>query len=357
MNAERLLNTFLELVQLDNPSKQETPVVNYLTQTFATLGLESEYDEALNMLVRLPGTGEPLLLNAHTDSVQPCIGVRPLVEHGVVRSSGDTVLGADDLAGVAAIVEGVRSICETGSDHRAAEILFTAQEEIGLQGAAAFDYHRLQARYGFAFDTAGAVGGICTGAPSQDQLYARVVGRAAHAGIEPEQGISAIRVAAEAIASMPLGRIDAETTANVGIIHGGEATNIVTPLVELWAEARSHNPDRIVAQIESMRHALHDAAARARAQVDVVVTNCFDAYRLSDDEPAIQQSRAAIRSIGLEPYTFINGGGSDINIFCRNGIRVANLSIGYHDIHSTHEHIAVADLERVAQLVEMLLRI
>lgn len=357
MNADRLLNTFLELVRLDNPSKQETAVVHYLCQALEALGLEVEQDAVLNLVTRLPGSGEPVLLNAHTDSVQSCLNVTPIVVNGIVRSSGDTVLGADDLAGVAAILEGVRSTIEAGSEHRAAEILFTSQEEIGLKGASAFDYRRLNAQYGFAFDAAGEVGGICLGAPSQDNLYVAITGKAAHAGLEPERGISAIRVAAEAIISIPLGRIDAETTANIGVIRGGEATNIVPPRLELWGEARSHNPDSLDTQVAAMSNAFSEAAARHNAQAEVTITRCYEAYRLTENEPVVQQAQAAIRAIGLQPRTFVSGGGSDINIFCQNGLRVANLSVGYHDIHSNNEYIAVADLERVAQLVETLLRI
>lgn len=357
INRERLLNTFLELVRYDNPSGAEEAVVGYLRANLEALGLAVEQDAMHNLLARLPGEGEPILLNAHTDSVRPCVGVRPIVADGVVRSSGDTVLGADDLAGVAAIVEAVRSVREAGRPHRAADILFTAQEEVGLRGAAVFDYHRLQARQGFVLDATGDIGGICLGAPSQDNLLAVVLGKAAHAGVEPERGINAVRVAAEAIAAMPLGRIDAETTANIGVIQGGEATNIVPARVELQGEARSHNAASLDAQSQAMVAALHAAAARHGAEVTVEVTRRYHAYRLAADEPVVQQAMAALRALQIEPQTFISGGGSDANIFCRHGLRVANLSLGYREIHSVQEHIAVADLERIARVVVLLLQV
>jgi tripeptide aminopeptidase len=356
MQSERLLNTFLDLVQIDNPSGQETAVVDYIRAALALPGLRMEQDEAFNLVVYVPGTGEPMLFNAHTDSVNPCEGVRPVVTDGIIRSSGDTVLGADDLAGVAAIVEAVRSLRESGEPHCAAELLFTSQEEVGLKGASAFDYSRLRAREGFTFDMTGEPGGICLGAPSQASLSAVVLGRAAHAGLAPEEGINAIRVASEAIVRMPLGRIDAETTANIGIIRGGEATNIVTPRVELRGEARSHNPDMLHMQVAAMEKALHEAADLYQAQVEVTLTYPYHAYRLQEDEPVVTCARNTLQQMGIEPYTFISGGGSDVNVFLQHGLRVANLSLGYRDIHTVNEQIAVADLEFVARLVMRLLQ-
>lgn len=355
MYSERVLHTFLDLVAFDNPSGQETAVVAYLRRELEALGLAVEQDASLNLLARLPGAGTPLLLNAHTDCVVPCVGVRPVVVNGVVRSSGDTVLGADDLAGVAAILEGVRRILEGGKPHRAAELLFTAQEEVGLRGAAAFDYRLLHAREGIALDALGDPGGICLGAPSQNNLGAVVLGKAAHAGVEPEKGINAIRVAAEAIAAMPLGRIDAETTANIGMIRGGQATNIVPDRVELQGEIRSHDAAKLEAQAQAMVAALTVAAERYGAQLEVNMSASYHGYRLDEHEPIVQTAAAAWQRLGVTPFTFISGGGSDANVFYQHGLHVANLSIGYRAIHTVDEHIAVVDLERAAQLIAVVL--
>jgi tripeptide aminopeptidase len=354
-HTERLLNTFLDLVRIDNPSGQETDVVQYIRRTLEPLGLSFEQDEHLNLVARLPGEGEPLLINAHTDCVAPCVGVRPVVEDGIIRSSGDTVLGADDLAGVAAILEGVRRVRESGGTHRAAELLFTSQEEIGLRGAAVFDYSRLQASMGVTLDSTGAIGGMCMGGPSQDSLIAVILGKAAHAGLEPEAGINAIRVAAEAIAAMPLGRIDAETTANVGVIQGGAATNIIPERAELHGEARSHNQASLDAQIEAMSRALNEAAERHGATLELTISHPYRTYRLKDDEPVVQYVMTTFKRLDIEPYTYISGGGSDVNIFAQHGIRVVNVSLGYQAIHTLNEHMAVADLERAAQFVTALL--
>jgi tripeptide aminopeptidase len=355
INQDRLLGTFLDLVRIDNPSGGEAPIAAHVRSLLAGMGLAVEEDAIHNLLARIPGQGEPLLLNAHMDSVAPCLGVRPIVADGVVRSSGDTVLGADDLAGVAAIIEGVRSTLERGGAHRAAELLFTVQEEVGLRGAAQFEVSKLQAREGITLDSGGDFGGITVGAPAQDSLRAVVIGRAAHAGVAPERGINAIVVAAQALAAMPLGRIDAETTANIGIIKGGDATNIVPERVELWGEARSHDQQKLVDQIEQMVAAFELASRAAGASVQVEVTHKYDAYRLAKELPILDRIAAVMRAMQVEPTFQISGGGSDVNILAQRGFQIANLSVGYREIHSTGEHIAVADLGRAAELVERLL--
>jgi tripeptide aminopeptidase len=357
INEDRLLATFLELARIDNPSGGEGTIAAHIRGLLESAGLEVEEDGIHNLLARLPGEGEPLLLNAHMDSVAPCVGVRPVVEDGVIRSSGDTVLCADDLAGVAAIVEGVRATLERGEQHRAAEIVITVQEEVGLQGAARFDTSRLSAREGVTLDSGGDFGGITIGAPAQDSLYVTVLGRAAHAGVAPERGVNAIVVAAQALAAMPLGRLDHETTANIGIVKGGEATNIVPDRVELWGEARSHDQDKLVAQAQAMVAAFEEAARARGASVQVDITHKYDAYRWPENLPIIQRIGAELRSMGFSPALQLSGGGSDVNIFAQSGFQIVNISIGYREIHSTGEHIAVADLNRAAELVARLLSI
>ncbi|MBK9712211.1 MAG: M20/M25/M40 family metallo-hydrolase [Kouleothrix sp.] len=357
IDENRLLATFLDLVRIDNPSGEEGPIAAHIRGLLEDMGLAVEEDALHNLLARVPGAGEPLLLNAHMDSVAPCHGVRPVVADGVVRSSGDTVLGADDLAGVAAIIEGVRATLERGAAHRAAEVLLTVQEEVGLRGADQFDTSRLTAREGVTLDSGGDFGGITVGAPAQDSLYAAVIGRAAHAGVAPERGVNAIAAAAAAVAAMPLGRIDAETTANIGIIKGGDATNIVPERVELWGEARSHDQDKLVAQVQAMVAALEEAARVRGASVQVDITHKYDAYRLSEDLPIIQRLGALLREMGVQPSFQISGGGSDVNVLAQRNLQVANVSVGYREIHSTGEHIAVADLSRAAELVVRLLQL
>jgi tripeptide aminopeptidase len=251
----------------------------------------------------------------------------------------------------------VRATLERGEQHRAAEIVITVQEEVGLQGAARFDTSRLSAREGVTLDSGGDFGGITIGAPAQDSLYVTVLGRAAHAGVAPERGVNAIVVAAQALAAMPLGRLDHETTANIGIVKGGEATNIVPDRVELWGEARSHDQDKLVAQAQAMVAAFEEAARARGASVQVDITHKYDAYRWPENLPIIQRIGAELRSMGFSPALQLSGGGSDVNIFAQSGFQIVNISIGYREIHSTGEHIAVADLNRAAELVARLLSI
>jgi tripeptide aminopeptidase len=355
IDTDRLLQTFLALSRIDNPSKHEAAIASAVISRLRELGLKPDQDAKGNIIAALEGQGEPLLLNAHLDSVAPAVGKVPVVDGDVVRSGGDTVLGADDLAGVAAILEGVQSALGQPGSLRAAEIVFTVEEEIGLFGARGLDYGRLRSRMGVAFDMNGDVGGICVSAPAQASISVTIHGRAAHAGIAPEEGIDAVRVAAQAIAAMPLGRIDDETTANIGIITGGSARNIVPDRVEITAEARSRDDAKLDRQLAAMQTAFEDAVAQHGARLEWSATRAYGPLRIADDAPIVTRCRAALTTLGLEPRLVATGGGSDVNIFNMHGIEAVNLSIGYRDIHSTNEHIAIEDLANAARLVEALL--
>ena len=275
IDRERLMQTFLELVVIPSPSGEEQVVAAAITRRLEALGLRVETDEAGNLLARVPGRGgdaaqEPLLVTAHMDTVVPCDPVSPVLREGVIYSDGTSILGADDKAGVAAILEVLAALAESQVAHRPLEILFTVSEEKGLRGAKAFDVGRLRASMGIGLDAGGPQGTIVQSAPSQDSLAVEVHGRAAHAGARPEEGINAIRVAAEAIAAMPLGRIDDETTANIGTISGGRATNIIPDLVTLRGEARSRSQAKLAAQTKAMTQALENAATAHGATVDLL---------------------------------------------------------------------------------------
>lgn len=357
INTERLLETFCSLVRIDNPSGAEAAMAAHLIERCTALGMACEQDATGNVIARLDGVGTPLLFSAHMDSVAPCVGKQPIVRDAVVYSAGDTVLGADDLAGVTAFLEGIQAARESGQPYRAAELVLTVQEEVGLQGARGLDYSRLQAKQGIAFDLNGPVGNICVGSPAHDSFTATVIGVSAHAGVEPEKGISAIQVVAHAIAAMPLGRIDDETTANIGSIEGGKANNIVPDRIIIKGEARSRNLDKLDRQWAAMRQALEDAAARFGATVEIDYKRHYEASVLAPDAPIVQHVSQAIRAVGLEPALVVTGGGSDVSIISSHGIETANLSMGYEKIHSVDEHIAVSELERAAQIVLQLLLI
>jgi len=359
INEERLLHTFLDLVRIDSPSGHEEAMGRELAGRLAALGLTVERDASGNVIGRLHGDkpdGDWLLVNAHMDTVGKDRGITPVIRDGVIYSDGSTILGADDKSGVAIILEVLQVLKERKMPHRPLEVLFTVEEETHLGREGRIDLARLRAREGVVLDSGGPIGTFIISAPSQDKLEATVRGRAAHAGAEPEKGINAIRVAAEAIVGMPLGRIDEETTANIGVIEGGTATNIVPELVTMKGMARSRDDAKLERQTAAMVRALEEAAARHGATVDVKVTRAYHSYRVAEDAPIRRKVEAAIRRVGLEPLPQPSGGGSDANIFNHAGIQCVPLSTGMADVHTKEEHIAIADMVACAKLLLEIVR-
>lgn len=351
INDARLLDTFLELVRISSPSGQETPVANAIAVRLQRLGIASSTDAAGNLFATVAGQGEPLLLTAHMDTVTPCESVRPVISEGIIYSDGTSILGADDKSGIAAILELLEVLVERRLAHRSLELAFTVQEEVGLCGAKALDISRLRAKMAIGLDAGGTSGTIVCSAPSQDSLGARIHGLAAHAGVSPEKGINAIRVAAEAIVAMPLGRIDAETTANIGIIQGGAATNIVPDLVTLKGEARSRANDKLEQQTARMVAALQHAAETSGATVEINVQREYSAYTFSDDSPIIKLVSQGMRSLGIEPLLMPTGGGSDANILNASGIATVEITTGMSNVHTVHEQVALADINAATRVL------
>ncbi len=351
INQERLVQTFLDLVRIDSPSGGEKDVAEYVADKLRALGMEAQIDSMYNVTAKLEGKGKPLFLNAHTDIVHPALGVKPIVEDGTIRADGTTVLGADDLAGVAAILEGVQSIVEDGKLHLPLEIAITAQEEVGLVGAKALDLSQFKAKEGVVFDSEGPVGSITLASPTHNLISASITGKAAHSGVAPEQGVDAIRVAAEAISQMKLGRIDKETTANIGIIKGGSARNIVPDRVELIAEARSRNPKKMERYTKVMQQALEKTAKKYGAQIEFNVERAYNLYKHDKGDRTVKRVAKAIQRVGRKPSYKVTGGGSDANIWNAKGIKTVVTSVGYEDIHTTSEHISIAELVKAAELV------
>ena len=346
----RLLDTFLDLVRIDSPSGEEQAMAEELEARLVKLGLEVERDEVNNVVARLPGEGAPVMLAAHMDTVMPGRGVKPVVKDGAVYSDGTTILGADDKSGIAVILELLATVAENNLRHPPLEVVITVQEEIGLLGARHLDKSSLRAKKGISFDTGPAPGTIVVAAPSGIMLTAVVHGKAAHAGVEPEKGVNALSVAADALVHMPLGRIDAETTANFGQIQGGRARNIVPDRVELKGEARSHDAEKLEAQTARMVAALEKAAQEYGATVDTEVVPAYTGYKLTEEDPVVSGLASACRACGVEPNLVPSGGGSDANVFNAHGMRVVNLSTGMSGVHGTDEHIAVADMVDCARI-------
>ena len=344
----------MQLVQLDSHSGQERRVADFIKSKLVAMGLTPWEDDAGkavggdagNVLVKLPatGAGPVMLLCAHMDTVEPGCGVRPQVRDGVVRAAGDTVLGADDKAGVVAILEALRWVLEQNQPHGGLEVVFTIWEENGLLGAKNLDYTALEAKMGFVLDSNGSPGAIVTNAPSHAKIRATIRGRSAHAGLCPEAGVSAIQIAAHAIAGMELGRIDEETTCNIGIISGGKATNIVPDLVVLEGEARSRDAAKWARQTREICRAIEEAAAKFAGQAELQVATEYHEFNLDATTLPVRVAREAAQALGLPFSVNKTGGGSDANVFNRKGIPTVVLGIGMKQVHTTEEYISVADL-------------
>ncbi|AGB40549.1 peptidase T-like protein [Halobacteroides halobius DSM 5150] len=354
MNEEQIVKRFKELVQIDSISKEEGAIADYLVELLTELGLDVTVDdtnkrvagETGNIIAKLSGdSSKPtLLLSAHLDTVTPGKGVKPVVKDGVIYSQGETILGADDKAGITAIVEALRIIKEGDLEHGDLEIVFTVGEEIGLLGAKNLDYNLLSADFGVTYDSSGQVGTIITQAPAQNKLEVKVEGKSAHAGMNPSLGINAIKVASLAISNMNLGQIDEETTANIGVIKGGQATNIVPDLVELEGEVRSRNERKLEKQTEHMIDLFKRAARKYQAQIEISHPRMYSAFELQRNSKIVDIAIKAAHAINIKPKLQATGGGSDANIFNNQEIPTINLGVGMEKVHSTEEKIKVNDL-------------
>ncbi|MFF2090210.1 M20/M25/M40 family metallo-hydrolase [Paenibacillus sp. NPDC058174] len=364
VNEERIVKEFMELVQVDSETRHEQEISRVLRKKFEELGLTVEEDDAAartghgagNLFLLLEPSGAEsaptILFTCHMDTVTPGVGIKPqLDDDGYIRSDGTTILGADDKAGIAALLEAIRVLKEQQIPHGRIQFVITVGEESGLVGAAAIDPARLLADFGYAIDSNGAIGDIAIAAPAQAKVTIKLHGKSAHAGVNPEDGISAIQVASKAISRMPLGRIDKETTANIGRFEGGGATNIVCDFVRLDAEARSIVQEKLERQLDAMREAVESAAKDCGAKGEFESSIVYPAYAHDEQSHVVQVAQAAARAIGLEPRGFHSGGGSDANIFNGLGLPTVNLAVGYEHIHTTKEQIKVSNLVKVTELV------
>lgn len=367
INKERVLKEFFELVRIKCSTRQEREVADVLKARLQELGLEVIEDNVGekiggncgNVIGFKQGTvkdAPTLMLSAHMDCVEPCGGIEPQLIDGVITSVGDTILGGDDKAGVVAILEALRLVKEQNISHGSIQVVFTVAEEGGLNGSKAIDPSLLKADVGYALDSSGAPGEIITMAPGQNSITAVIHGRKAHAGVAPEDGINAIVVAGKALAEMQVGRIDFETTSNVGIISGGIATNIVPDLVEVKCEARSRNMDKLAVQTRHMKETFEQVAAANDAKAEVKVVTAYGPYVLSEDAPVVSIAVKAADSIGLNPEIKATGGGSDANFFNNYGVPTAVLGVGMNKVHTTDEFIKEIDLYNSAELVTALIK-
>lgn len=367
INEQRLIDEFLELVQIDSETKYEQKIAPVLKEKFTNLGVDVFEDDTMdvtghgagNLICTLKGTvdgADPIYFTSHMDTVVPGVGVKPSIQDGYIVTDGTTILGADDKAGLAAMLEAIKVIKEQNIAHGTIQFIITVGEESGLVGAKALDPKKIEAKYGYALDSDGRVGDIIVAAPTQAKLFVKVYGKTAHAGVAPEKGISAITVAAKAIADMPLGRIDEDTTANIGSIHGGTQTNIVCDYVEILAEARSLIPEKMEAQVEKMKRAFEETAKVHGTSADVEVEVMYPGFKLGDGDEVVEIAKRALQSIGRTPKLLHSGGGSDANIIAGFGIPTVNLAVGYEEIHTKNERMPIKELVKTAEAVVAIIK-
>ena len=373
INSERLSQLFMELVRIDSISKEEGGIGQLLLAKLEALGLETYVDDAHipagaqigNIIAKYAGNcdAEPLILAAHMDTVEPGRGVKPKFEDGVFSSSGDTILGADDKSALAIILETLNCIREQNIPCGPVEIVFSICEEIGLLGAKHLAYDKLTAKMGFALDT-GKTNVIVNRAPAMNSMTFRVHGKAAHAGSSPENGINAISLASKAIAQLELGRIDHETTCNIGCIEGGLATNIIPSEVVVKGEVRSHDTaklERLTSSIVSVFENVADSYSKASAdslpKPDIDIRHDFDRLFIDAEHPVISMVQEAAGNLGRSMELTASGGGSDANIMNNHGIAIPVLGTGMADVHTVNENIRLEDMVGTVRLILEILQV
>lgn len=367
VNEKRLVNEFFELVQVDSETKNEEKIAEVLKKKLTELGVDVYEDNskeitghgAGNLICTLEGNKQgvdPIYFTSHMDTVVPGANIKPSIKDGYIVSDGATILGADDKAGLAAIIESIKLLKENNVSHGDIQFIITVGEESGLVGAKAIDKNLIKAKFGYALDSNGDIGDIIVAAPTQAKIYTIIKGKTAHAGVEPEKGISAITLAAKAISKMPLGRIDEETTANIGRFEGGKQTNIVVDHVEILAEARSLKPEKMEKQVAKMKEVFEKTAEQYGGSADVEIQVMYPGFSQGAGDEVVEVARNAAKTIGRHSRLLTSGGGSDANIISGFGIPTVNLAVGYEEIHTTNERIAVENLVKITEFVVAIIK-
>lgn len=356
MSKKRLINRFVRYVKVDSISRHEKKFSSMVRKELSKLGIKTVEDNAgkhiggdcgniFGTLKANVRSKTSIMLNAHLDTVVPGNNIKPKVRGGIITSDGTTILGADNKAGVAVIMEVLETLKNGNIPHGDIDVVFTVAEEIGLCGAKFIDRRFLKADMGFVLD-GGDVDEIENKAPSQDSIEVRIAGKAAHAGVHPEDGINAIKVASDAISGMKLGRIDFETTSNIGIITGGLATNIVPDSVILKGEARSHDPKKLARQVGHMRERFVKACGRSGARLSFKVTPAYRSFEVKGGSNVVTMAVRSARAAGIKPKVRPTGGGSDANIFNSMGLRSIILGVGADKVHTNKENLKIDQMVR-----------
>lgn len=370
IDKDRMTEYVMDLIRIDSPSRREREVALKLKKDMEDIGGRCVFDSVDkkvgsnvgNLIVKIKGNTEgvsPFFLSAHMDTVSPGEGIKPRIVDGIIRSDGTTILGSDDKSGIAIIVEVVRTLKERNIPHGDIEIAFTVCEEIGLLGARYMDCSVFNSRYGVVLDS-GSPYHLITKCPSAKRLEFKVYGLEAHAGVCPERGINAIKVASDAISRMRLGRIDFETTANIGIIEGGVATNIVPRYVRVVGEARSHSEEKLLDQVEHMKRCFVESVAEYKlnlegkhysARVEELIEKSYDRMNVSPEAKVVRLLTHAARELGYHVELHASGGGCDANYFNKKGIECVNLGTGMKEIHTLNEYLVLEEFYHAAEII------
>lgn len=372
IDRERLITEFVSLISIDSKSFHEKKMADYLKHRLADLGFTVSEDDAGERLGGscgniygywkgaedntgeagvTPGTGAPLLFCCHMDTVEPCLGKKAVFEEdGTIKSGGETILGADDCSGIAAILEALTVIRDQNLSHRPIEVLFTVAEEVHCKGGSCFDFSSLRSGEAYVLDLAGPVGYAAYKAPSILTLSITITGKAAHAGFAPEKGIHAIQAASKAIAELELGRIDDETTLNIGTIQGGLATNIIPEHCAITGEIRSYDHAKALTAAETVKNHFIRTAEAMGASASVEVRTHCEAYEIQPNDPVALRFSKICRDQGLSGELLETFGGSDNHHLVKHGIRGLVLSNAMNDCHSCEEYTTVDELCRIAEL-------
>ncbi|NLY17398.1 MAG: M20/M25/M40 family metallo-hydrolase [Clostridiaceae bacterium] len=368
INKERLVENFCDLVMVDSVSKQERLMADIIKEELTRMGYSPKEDKAGeaiggnagNVIVKIPGTinAEPLLFVAHMDTVEPGHGKVPVIDGDIIKSDGNTVLGGDDLAGVACILEAIRVIREQNIPHGDVYAVFTIAEEIGLLGAKELDVSKIPAKFAYVLDDSGPVGSAAIRAPYYNQFSITIKGKSAHAGLCPEKGTNAIYAAAKAIASLPfMGRIDEDTTCNIGVINGGRSRNIVPDEVTMEGEIRSIYEDKINKYTKHITDTIEKVATGEGCTVKFDINRNHDGYNIPEDHPVLLLMKEATDRLGIKLSLHSTGGLSDTTVINNKGIPAVDISIGMTNVHCTQEQIAISDLVKVSSLLIEIIRI
>ncbi len=355
-DRDRLVDTLIELIRIDSPTGEEDEIDREVTSRLRALGFNVQHDDYKNVIATLEGRGEPLMLSAHLDTVEPGRGIRPHLDGDVLRSDGTTILGGDCKAGVAIVLEALTAVVESGEHHLPVEVVFSRAEEGGLNGARNLDFSLVSARRGVVFDGEGPVNRVTVSAPAQNVVKAEIIGRASHAGLEPENGISALVIAGHLLTRLPLGRIDEETTSNIGYLEGGLKRNIVPERAFLDGEIRSRDQQKLDHYTESFCSVFKEVAAMyPEARLDLDITNSYQSYRVEPEHPTVVMLAQALAQVGLEPMLCGSGGGSDANVFFQHGIAALPVGIGVRSFHTREETAIIPEVLKGAEMCEKLL--